>query len=85
MCDEKIHEAMISEEHIECPLWNEKLVEIKSILTQCCENLEHIVCTNCGSVHGQLQAGEFIDFYENKYKLYKKKYPYTEIPYSKSN
>ena len=34
-------------------------------------NDKHIVCINCGSVHGQLQAREFIDFYENKYKFYK--------------
>ena len=77
MCDENIHEAMILEEHIECPFCNEKLIEIKSTPTQCCENLEimndkHIVCTNCGSVHGQLLAREFIDFYDNKYKFYKK-------------
>ena len=63
---------MILEEHIECPFCNEKLIEIESIPTQCCKNPEimndkHIVCTNCASVHSQLQAREFIDFYENKY------------------
>ena len=58
------------------PICNEKLIEIKSTPTQCCENPEiindkHIVCTNCGSVHCQLLAREFIDFYENKYKFCK--------------
>ena len=77
MCDKNIHEAMILEEHIECPFCNEKLVEIKSTPTQCCTNPEiinnkHIVCTNCGSVYGQFPAREFIDFYDNKYKFYKK-------------
>ena len=77
MSNKNIHEAMILEERIECPFCNEKLVEIKSTPTQCCGNPErinnkHIVCTNCGSVHGQLPAREFIDFYDNKYKFYKK-------------
>ena len=49
MCDENIHEAMIVEEHIECPFCNEKLIEIKSKATQCCKtpdliNDKHIDC-----------------------------------------
>ena len=47
-CDKNIHEAMIAEEHIECPFCNETLIEIKSKPTQYCKtpdliNDKHIV------------------------------------------
>ena len=33
---------------------------------------KHIVCQNCGSIHSQQQVNEFIDFYQNRHRFYKK-------------
>ena len=35
-------------------------------------NDSRIVCTNCGTVNGYLAANEFVDFYENMYRIRKK-------------
>lgn len=44
----------------------------------CCDNKELIndneknVCRNCGQVHGYDTVNEFIDFYENMYRIRRK-------------
>ena len=66
------------ENQVLCPFCDEQLEEIKSIEPQCCDHpnitidVFKEVCTNCGSVHGHKLAKEFVDFYENMYRMRKK-------------
>ena len=43
-----------------------------------------LVCKNCGQVHDDLTADEFVDFYENRYRIkrksvYNRKYHITNV------
>ena len=74
-----IHEYLLNEENlVQCPFCNEQLEEIKSVETRCCGRTNITVdgfkqvCTNCGSVHGFKSANEFVDLYENRYRIRKK-------------
>ena len=73
------HMYLLNEENqVLCPFCDEQLGEIKSIEPQCCDHpnitidVFKEVCTNCGSVHGHKLAKEFVDFYENMYRMRKK-------------
>ena len=63
-----------------------KLFETKSVQKPCCDNPDLIndtykVCKNCGTVSDHLIATEFVDFYENRYRISKKIYPSPKISY----
>ena len=65
-----IHEGYKKSKFVVCPFCNEKLEEPKSTDTKFHEhpnliNDSHIICTNCGTVHGYQTANEYVDFYEN--------------------
>ena len=73
---EVLHFGFIKDGYIECPFCNEKLTDAKSVQKPCCEysdliNDSQIVCTNCGTVNDYLTANEFVDFYENMYRIRK--------------
>ena len=43
----------------------------------CCSNMKlvrdgYLVCKNCGQVHDNLTADEYVDFYENRHRIRKK-------------
>ena len=72
-----LHFEFIKDGHNECPFCNEKLEDTKSIKSKCCDrpnliNDSPIVCTNCGTVNDYLTANEFVDFYENMYRIRRK-------------
>ena len=78
-CDPEIHDELKNIEESTCPFCNQLLV-IESVneAIPCCskqdiENNDGIyVCLNCGSVHGYDNVNEYIDFYENIYKIHRK-------------
>lgn len=74
---EEIHLEFIKDGHTEGLFCNEKLADAKSIETKCCErpniiNNCQIVCANCGTMYGYQTANEFVDFYDNMYRIRKK-------------
>ena len=73
-----------------CPFCDEQLAETEITETRCCNQPNviidsfKIVCTDCGSVHGYKSASEFVDFYDNVYRIRKKpvyhrKYPILNV------
>ena len=82
-CEIGIHEAFIELKQSICPfceqpLENEKKQGIMEEYYLCCDNQEivinngNIVCKNCGVVQGYKKAKEFINFYENLYRIRRK-------------
>ena len=61
-----------------CPFCDQLLVEGDKVAELCCSeqdvgNKNGInVCINCGSVHGYDYVHEYIDFYENMYRIRRK-------------
>ena len=78
MSCEKYHEELLNFEEEICPFCEKELyVNTEKTEQQCCNRPEivygsSIVCKNCGSVLGYKQITEFIDFYENKHRFYRK-------------
>ena len=76
-CNSVIHDELINMEESICPFCDNKLVKIDNsikVVDSCCSepdivNNNMIVCKNCGSVHGVRYVNEYIDFYENMYKI----------------
>ena len=82
-CEIGIHEAFIELKQNICPfckqpLEDEKKCDIIEEYYLCCDcreiviNNGYIVCKNCGIVHGYKKAKEFINFYENLYRIRRK-------------
>ena len=78
ICNTEIHhELRIIEESI-CPFCEKLLIEGDKVADLCCgdQYIEHVngtnVCLKCGSVHGYDDISEFIDFYDNIYKIRRK-------------
>ena len=79
MCDTNIHNDLINMGESVCPYCDQLLItESNNDAIPCCEN-QYIVnndnvniCLKCGSVHGYNNEPEFIDFYENVYKIRRK-------------
>ena len=82
-CEIGIHEAFIELKQNICPfckqpLEDEKKCDIIEEYYLCCDcreiviNNGNIVCKNCGVVQGSKKAKEFINFYENLYRIRRK-------------
>ena len=79
MCTEEIHQMLIQEENaINCIFCCKQIQDPgKPKRCFCCSNMKlvkdgYLVCINCGQVHDYLTANEYIDFYENRYRIKRK-------------
>lgn len=78
-CDLEIHDELIDSGEVYCPFCDQ---QISSVNTKndvsCCASKEIIiddgfyVCINCGSVFGYELVNEYIDYYENQYRIRRK-------------
>ena len=77
-CNLDIHNGITEMNEIICPFCDKKLVEVERFIESCCDKSDvekddyKLVCKNCGSVHGYVNADEFVDFYDNIYKIWRK-------------
>ena len=81
-CEIGIHEAFIELKQNICPFCKQPLEDEKkrdnTEYYLCCDcqeiviNNGYIVCRNCGIVQGYKKAKEFINFYENLYRIRRK-------------
>ena len=83
-CDIELHEGLIESGDIVCPFCNNELdsnekprdYSVKYDL--CCDRQDiiidnsMIVCRTCGTVQGYKIAREYVDFYENRYRIRRK-------------
>ena len=79
MCDITVHDELMKMEEPICPYCDQSLItESNNEAIQCCndpqleQNDTMLICILCGSVHGYNNEPEFIDFYENVYKIRRK-------------
>ena len=78
-CNPEIHNEMTTMEYLDCPFCDQQLQKPSiTISDSCCDkpfvmnhNGTHISKSR-GTVNGYQRAKEYIDFYENKYKIMKK-------------
>ena len=77
-CNSQIHDELKNIEESTCPFCDQLLVEGDNTTQLCCSepNIEHNaamnICLKCGSVHSYDYVNEYINFYENMHKIYKK-------------
>ena len=78
MCDNNIHNVLIENDEQICPFCNVSLFNNVKISYNCCDLqlLEDIngisVCINCGIVHDCISKSDFLNFYENIFKITRK-------------
>ena len=84
MCNNEVHELLIQEDYVNCVFCNEQIQDPGEPERYfCCESMKLIkdnllVCKNCGQVHDYLIADEYIDFYENRYRIKRKSIYYRK-------
>ena len=77
-CNSQIHDELKNMEESTCPYCDQLLVEVDKVAESCCIGQEMAnkngmnLCLNCGIVHGYEYAIEYLDFYENMYKIRRK-------------
>lgn len=77
-CDKSVHFYLNQENYIECPFCYKQIQNSNPIKSTCCNNMEItnngscFICKQCSSVHGYQTAREYIDFYENRYRIKRK-------------
>ena len=77
-CNSQIHDELKNMEESTCPFCDQLLVEGDKVAESCCIEQEMAnksgmnVCLNCGLVHGYEYGIEYLDFYENMYKIRRK-------------
>ena len=78
VCDSQIHDELKNMEESTCPYCDQLLVEGDKVAESCCSEPDMAnkngmnVCLHCGLVHGCDYATEYLDFYENMYKIRRK-------------
>ena len=83
-CNESIHSYLYEELYIDCPFCYNQIKNSNSIKSIWCDNTNItndascLICKNCASVHGYQPVKEYIDFYENRYRI-KRKSVYKNI------
>ena len=84
MCNNEVHELLIQEGQVNCVFCYEQIQDPgKPVRDFCCDSMRLIkdnflVCKNCGQVHDYLSADEYIDFYENRYRIKRKSIYYRK-------
>ena len=79
-----------------CPFCDQQLVEVSKVVEPCCseQDMETVngmnICINCGLVDGYDFVNEYIDFYDNMYRIrhksrYHRKYHIENVLYSISS
>ena len=77
-CNKSIHFYLNQENYIECPFCYEIMQNPNPQTYKCCDdtNITHydsyLTCENCASIHGYQPSKEYIDFYENRYRIKRK-------------
>ena len=75
MCNKEVHELLIQEDYVKRVFCDKQIQNPgKPRRYFCCDSMRLIkdnflVCENCGQVHDYLTADEYIDFYENRYRI----------------
>ena len=79
MCNKNIHDELIDIGESECPYCcNELLIKGDTSSDPCCDNEQIVnidgirVCVDCGIVHTFISKDDYIDFYENIYRIRRK-------------
>ena len=78
MCDKSIHDDLIYMDEPECPFCNELLIKDTSSSDLCCEDSQIVevggmqVCISCGSVYNSISKSDYIEFYENLFRIRRK-------------
>lgn len=77
-CNLEIHNGMTTMKYIDCPFCDQQLQQ-PSIKHDSCSDKPSmindncaIICESCGTVNGYRVVKEYIDLYENKYRIAKK-------------
>ena len=84
-CNIELHESLIESGNIVCPFCDKNLEDSDekpqdrlAKYDLCCDcqdiinNSGMVVCRSCGSVHRYETSTEYVDFYENKYRMKRK-------------
>ena len=77
-CNSQIHDELKNMDESTCPFCDQQIVEGDKVAELCCTEPDMAnkngmnVCLNCGSVHGYEYGIEYLDFYENMYKIRRK-------------
>ena len=77
-CNSQIHDELKNMGESTCPFCDRLLVEVDKVVESCCDEQDTEIvngmntCINCGSVHGYVYVPEYLDFYNNMYKIRKK-------------
>ena len=77
-CNSQIHDELKNMDESKCFYCDELLEEGDKIVEPCCSELNVgnkngiNVCLNCGLVHGYEYGIEYLDFYENMYRIRRK-------------
>ena len=78
ICCDSIHDELINIKESVCPFCNELLIKDTSSSDLCCENPQIFdvggmrVCISCGLVHNAISKSDYIEFYENLFRLRRK-------------
>lgn len=78
-CHQDLHDGLREDGAISCPFCNNQIAEYQTTEAEsCCENPDVIndsgtrVCRFCGQVDGYEEAQDYVNFYDNMFKIRKK-------------
>ena len=77
-CNSQIHDELKNMKETTCPFCDQLLVEVDKAVEPCCseQDMKNVngmnVCLNCGLVCGCDYVDEYIDFYDNMYRIQQK-------------
>ena len=78
ICDDDIHNEFMNFDEDICPLCNKILLECTESPNMCCDDSNVLeingisVCIKCGMVHNSICKYDYIDFYENIFRIKRK-------------
>ena len=88
MCTKEIHQKLIQEEDAVICTFCSKPIQDPGRPKRyfCCDSMRlikdgYLVCKNCGQVHDEYSASEYVDFYENRRRIRKKSVYRRKISY----
>ena len=83
-CNSQIHDELKNMMESTCPFCDQQLVEVVKVVESCCseQEIETVdgmnICINCGLVYGYDFVHEYIDFFDNIYKIRRKSIYYRK-------
>ena len=71
-CNSELHNEFKNTNEVMCPFCNQQIAKVDKVVELCCDKMDlndQNTCINCGVVNGDIFVIDYVNFYDDMYKI----------------